>query len=894
VLLFLFPTRFRHAHASDVIGLFRDRYREAYRRFGTGGVVFFLARAVVDAIVHGAIERWCESRTETTGAPVRSSQAGRGSALGHDLRYALRSLRKSPGFTAVAILTLAIGIGANTAIFSVVNGVLLHPLPYENPEDLVAIYTYWKPESGREDPKYAVGSPEYFDYLDQQKSMESVAAVSTELLTIVEGDGDPEYVIAGYVSSSMFSVLKTPPLIGRTLVAEDDGAEPQPVFVLGYGLWQRRFGGDPGVVGQTLDIGLDRETGTQGLIVGVMPEGFAFPTPETELWTQLALDPARTWRGGHWFHMIARLAAGVTFEQAEAEMKSLMVTWTTVIPEHHTGHGLFVVPLLEDYVGDVRPALLMLLGAVGFVLLIACANVANLLSARGEGRRREMAVRNVLGAGRGRLVQQLLTESLILSALGGACGVVLAYLGIDLLLALKGGSLPRLELIGLDLRVLCFTLGVVLLTSLAFGLMPALQAAPRQLSHAIKAGSRTTTPGRERKIFRRSLIVTEVALALLLVIGAGLLTKSFRELLQVDLGIRTENLLIARISLPASDYTGAEAVLFYTRLREVLEALPGAESAAVISRPPLLTDRSSGRFHIEDRPDLTPGNTGFKASHMMVGEAAFETLGIRLQRGRLLNQTDRADGQLSVVIDEQMARIYWPGEDPIGQKIRFGRTDGPWHAIVGIVDNVKIDGLHIECPSFYHYHQQTATWGDHFARTMYVVVRTENKPTILADPLRETVRSLDSGLPITSISTMNDIVSRALARPRFLMTLLVVFAIVALILGAVGVYGVMSHGVMRRTNEIGIRIAFGARTSEIAGMVLREGVLLSMLGVSVGLAAAWATTRVLSGMLFQVSPTDPWTYMLVSMIMILVALSAAYLPARRATKVDPFVALRDE
>jgi predicted permease len=898
-----FPPTFRKAYGTDMCELFRDNYREAYRRAGAKGAVVCLARAVGGVIVQGPQERWQErSEKQAAKRPLSQPYAKRSRALSwfsgavrHDIRYALRNLRQSPSFSLVAVLTLAIGIGANTAIFSVVNGILLQPLPYEKPKDLVAIYTYFSPESGRDVPQYAVGSPEYFDYLVQNESMQSVAAISTELVTITAGDGDPEMVIGGYVSSSMFSVLKTPPLLGRTLIAEDDGATPTPVFVLGYGLWQRRFGGDPNVIGQVLEVGLELdEVGSSGKIVGVMPEGFAFPTSTTELWTQLPLDRARTWRGGHWFYMIARLAPEVRYEQAEAEMKTMMVNWAKAYPEHHTGHGLYMMPLLDDYVGEIRPALLLLLGAVGFVLLIACANVANLVMARGEARRREIAVRSALGAGRRRIVQLLLTESLILALAGGALGLALSHWGIDSLLALQGGSLPRIELIALDGRVLLYTFAVVILTSLLFGLIPALQAASSDLTCAFKVAGRTATAGRERMVFRRFLSVTEIALAILLVIGAGLMLKSFQQLLREDPGFRTENLLTARISLPSTEYSGERATAFFTRLTDELEALPGVYSATVASRPPLWTDRSRSRFHIEGRPDVTPGEAGFQASPVMSGCGLFETLGIPLKRGRLLDETDRPGAPLAVVIDTTMAERYWPGQDPIGQKIRFARTDGPWHTIVGIVGNARFDGLNKQYPTYYHAFEQTAARADFHARTMTVMVRAQGEPSALAGVFREKVRELDANLPISRMQTMDDILAGEFARPRFLMTLLGVFATAALVLGAIGVYGVMSHGVTQRTNEIGIRMALGAKRGEVSRMVLGQGALLALVGVLVGLGAAYGLTRVLSGFLYKVSTTDPWTFATVSIVMIAVGLLSSYVPARRATRIDPLEALRYE
>ena len=414
--------------------------------------------------------------------------------IAEDARYALRSMAQSPGFTSVAILTLAIGIGANSAIFSVVNGVLLNPLPYEKPDRLVAIYTYWTPESGYDFPEYAVGSPEYFDYKSQNQSMEVVAAVSTEPVTISAGDGDPELVYGAWVSSSMFAVLRSPPLHGRTLLPSDDGPDPPLVFVISHGLWQRRFGGDPDIIGTRIEVGLDIETATTtGEIVGVMPAGFDFPYDNIEMWAPLRLDPARVWRGGHWFYMIGRLAAGVSLEQAQAEMATLMEQWAITYPDHHVGHGLFMFPLLDDYVGDVRPALLVILGAVGFVLLISCANVASLLLARAESRRREIAVRCALGAGRGRLLQQFLTESVLLAVMGGLVGLAFAWWGVDALLAAAQGSVPRSGEVGLDFRVLGFTAAVALFASLVFGLMPALQVAWSNAAEAFKDG------GRDRK-----------------------------------------------------------------------------------------------------------------------------------------------------------------------------------------------------------------------------------------------------------------------------------------------------------------------------------------------------------------------------------------------------------
>ena len=816
------------------------------------------------------------------------------SSIPQDIRYGLRNLAKSPTFSAVAILTLAIGIAANTVIFSVVNGVLLDPLPYDQPEDLVAFYSYFTPESGYDFPQYAIGSPEYFDYIDQNRTMESVAAISTESLTITEGEGESEIVTAGYVSASMFAVLRTPPLLGRTLIPDDDGAQPQPVFVLSHDLWQRRFGGDSAVIGQRLEAGLDMEYESAGTIVGVMPEGFAFPTEDTEIWTQLPLDRARTWRGGHWFYMIGRLASGIDMEGAATEMKSLMDRWALEYPDHHVGHGLYLMPLLDDYVGNIRPALLLLFGAVGFVLLIACANVANLLLARAEGRRREIAIRGALGAGRRRLLQQLFTESLVLAVIGGAFGLLLAQFGIDALLKLEAGTIPRSSQVVIDNGVLLFVGGVVVLTTFVFGLLPAYRATSIDLSPTLKEAGQSTTAGRQRLHLRKVLVATEIALAVLLVVGAGLTVRSFWRLFNEEAGFQRDNLLIAQFSLPASQYPLERALDFYSQLVDRVEGLPGVESATTLSRPPILYDRSDNRFHVRGWPEAQSGPLCCTGSSVGVGKGAFSTLGISLIRGRLPDESASADAPPEVVVDQRLASQYWPGQDPIGEEIRFAATDGPWHTVVGIVGNVRYDGLDEENPTFYFAYKQWPEIVHFMLGSMSLVVRTAGDPNATAGPVRDLVRSLDPNLVIRRMMTMDEIVSSTVARPRFMMTTLAIFAAVALILGMIGVYGVISHGVAQRTHEIGIRIALGAGAGEVLTMVIRQGMLIVAIGAILGLAAAFATTRLMTGLLHEVSPTDPWTYAIVSITVVAVALLASYVPARRASRVDPIVALRVE
>ncbi len=811
-----------------------------------------------------------------------------------DLRHSLRRLKQSPGFSILTVLTLALGMGATTAIFSVVSGVLLEPLPYDEPENLVYINTYFLPESGFDFPEYAVGSPEYFDYRNATGSMEEVAAVSTESVTLTAGSGDPEVVRAGWVSPSMFTVLRAPPFLGRTLIEADGGAEPAAVTVLSYDLWQRRFGGDSAVVGTLVNLGVEvDERPVPSEIVGVMPPGFSHPGPGIQLWAPLPLDPTRTWRGGHWFTMIGRLATGVSYEEAESEMAAMMEQWAEIYPDHHVGHGLFMKPLLDHEVGDARATLLLLLGAVGFVLLIACANVASLLLARGEGRRREVAVRSALGAGRHRIMQELLTESFLLALLGGIVGLLLAWFGVQSLLALEPGNLPRLEGIGVDGRVLAFTAGAVILTTFLFGLMPALQEARSNPGDALREATQRTTVGSQRMRFRRGIVVAEVALSVLLVIGAGLMVRSFQNLLVEDPGFSAGNVLFARFSLPASQYTPEGAVEFFERLEEGVGGLPGTVGVAYTSRPPLLWHDQEGRFHIDGRPVAASAPMCCVGSPVGVSDNFHELLGIPLIRGRLFGpDDDLPDGPKVALVDEAAANRYWPGEDPIGQRIGFGRQeeDG-WIEVIGVVGSVAYDGPGLEFPTLYNPASQTP----HFAvRTRYLVVRTAGEPRIMVEGVRRVVRTLDPGQAVASTFTMEEIKGRSLARPRFILTLFGVFSGVALVLGAVGIYGVISYAVALRAGEIGIRRALGAEEGAVMGMVLKQGVGLTTVGLTLGLAGAAAGTRVLEGFLYGVSPTDPFTFVAVAAVILSVAVAAAFFPARRASGVDPLEALRVE
>jgi predicted permease len=816
-------------------------------------------------------------------------------SIGQDIRYGLRNLRQAPGFTIAAVLTLALGIGATTAIFSVVSGVIMRPLPFPESDRLVAINTRWTAESGYEWNRYPVGSPEYFDYIAQNRSMEAVGAVSTERLSFRPDGGDPRMVTAGAVSPSMFGTLRVPPMLGRTLVTEDGGADPAPVAVLSYDFWVREFGADSSVVGRTIELDWEREANdVASVVVGVMPPGFTFPDPDVELWAPLLLDPERVWRGGHWFSMIARLGPDTDYREAEAEMAGLMTRWRDDYPDHHRGHFLYMTPLLDDLVADVRPTLMLLLGAVGFVLLIACANVASLLLARGSYRRHEIAVRGALGAGRARLVRQLLTEALILAVIGGAVGVAVSVLGVDALLALDGGEIPRVGAVSLDARVLAFAGMVIALTTLLFGVLPAHQAVAASLSRAFSSGGRWATAGRERLQLRRPLVVVEVSLALLLVVGAGLMANSFWRTLNQDPGFETERLLSVRLTFPSARYSPEGKVDFMTRLVNRVEAMSGVEGAGFASRPPLLENRSETRFTIEGSPELRPGDEGPTGSMVMATRGFLDVLGVRAIRGRLFDATDDIDSPPATLIDEEMARRYWPNEDPIGRRIRFGMTDSEMRTIVGIVTPVRFDGLTLRAPTFYEPERQAVPLTTFHLGTLTLLVRTAGDPLELAGPVRDAVRELDPALPILSIRTMDDLVDRSVARPRFILTLLGLFALVALALGAIGIYGVLAQTVAHRTNEIGIRRALGAGVGEVQAMVVAQGMKLVGVGIILGLGASLALSRVLRGFLFEVSTTDPWTYGVVALGVAVVAAFATFLPARRATRIDPVEALRAE
>jgi putative ABC transport system permease protein len=807
-----------------------------------------------------------------------------------DLRYAVRTLLAKPGFTLVATMTLALGIGANTAIFSVVNGVLLKPLPYREPDRLVQ---FWETNPAKGWTQANVAPANYFDWQDQSTSFEEMAAymgsdTKAEGLSDLQltGDGEPERIKGLYVTGNIFSVLGAQPAMGRTLVEEETWLGKHRVVVISSGLWKRRFGSDPNIVGKTISLnGRDLE------IVGVMPEGFYLPSADVELWLPMGWERPQMamLRRPHFLRAIGRLNAGVTIAQAQEEMNGIAGRLEERYPQINRQMGVGVGPLHEWLVGDTRPALLTFLAAVGFVLLIACANVANLMLVRAAGRSREIAIRAALGAGRRRIVRQLLIESLLLGVVGGGFGLLVALWGKSLLLAINPGNIPRLDQVGLDAKVMTFTAAITVLTSIAFGLVPALQSSRLDLISTLKSGGEKGAVGPHRGRSGNALVVAEIALSFVLVIGAGLMLKSFVRLQQVDPGFQRDHLLTMNLSLPGVRYGDDQKVTaFYERLQDRLRSIGGVKSVGTTTTLALKGYRWTSDFTIEGR---SPDDFGREVRHKEISADYFETMGIPLVKGRFFNASDREGAAPVVIINSALARQYFAQSEPVGARVKFERPweDGMWRTIVGVIRDEKQDSLRAEPkPEFYQPVLQNAQ------SNMAVVVRTEGDPAAMVGAIRNEVRTLDAGLATYDIQTGESLVEQSLERDRFAMVLLAVFAGIAMLLAAVGIYGVMSYAVSQRTHEMGVRVALGARSRDVAALILGGGLKLAVAGVALGLVAAYGVTRLIGSLLFNVSATDPSTFVLVAGVLIAVTLAACYVPARRSSRVDPMVALKYE
>ncbi|HEX8774048.1 MAG TPA: ABC transporter permease [Pyrinomonadaceae bacterium] len=814
--------------------------------------------------------------------------------LWQDLRFGARMLVKNPGFTAVAVLTLALGIGANSAIFSVVNAALLEPLPYPNAEGLVMV---WGNFERLNMTRLGASAPEFADYKNQNKVFSEVAAYQTRTFNLINSD-EPERIGGARVSSSLFTMLGTQPLVGRTLLEEEDQAGH--VAVLSERLWQRRFHSDPALVGKS--IALDGESYT---VVGVMPRDFQFPlsepydTERADVWIPIAFNPEELGdRGRYSFRVIARLRPGVTLGQARSEMSALGQRLEQEYPGTYRGPKgedggwkVTVTTLQDEVVGGARVFLLMLLGVVGFVLLIACANIANLWLARATTRQREVTIRRALGASRARLIRQFMTESVMLSVLGGAAGLLLAMWGVELLIAAGPRGIPRLGEARLDVRVLGFTLGISVVTGLLFGLVPALQSSRLELSESMKESSKSATTSSAWQRLRAFLVVCEVAMALVLLIGAGLLIKSFWRLLDVDPGFNRHNVLTMQMSLSPSRYVEPkEKMNFYGQLLERVRTLPGIESASMTTALPLSGTTFGGPFSIEGRPLDMRG----KPPHAYVRTVApdyFRVMGITLIRGRDISNEDTDKSVPVVIINEAFARGFFAQGEAVGQRVKIGAPGSPrpWMLIIGVVKDVKSDGLDAEAtPEMY------VPYSQNVPASMTLVARTLSDATNSVWAVRNQVRALDKDQPVYNIRTMEQLLNQSIAQRRLNMMMLGAFSLVALLLATSGIFGLMAYTVAQRTHEIGIRMALGAQQRDILRLIFGQGMSLTMIGLGVGLVAAFGLTRVMASLLFGVSATDPLTFLGIALLLAVVALIACYIPARRALKVDPMIALRYE
>jgi putative ABC transport system permease protein len=803
-----------------------------------------------------------------------------------DLRYGVRMLLKSPGFTVVVVLALALGIGANTAIFSVVNAVLLRPLPFGEPDQLMMV---WGGVKSNAETRMVLSIPDIKDLREQSQLLEYIAPYNGSGTTLVNGE-DSERIFGANVTADLFPLLRVQPLMGRAFTREEDVPGGPAVVVISQSLWQRSFGSDPSIIGKEIKL-----AGKNTTVLGVMPADFSFPmqNQRSEYWQPLSASPsfvaAKDNRGSRSLRVIARLKPGVTRAQAESELAAIAARLESQYPDTNTGLSFNLRPLHEDIVGSVRPALLVILGAVGFVLLIACANVANLLLARASSRHKEMAIRTALGAGRWRIVRQLLTESVLLSVMGGALGLLLAMWGVDLLIAASPTDLPRVGEIGLDTHVLGFTALVSILTGLLFGVAPAWQSSKLDLNESLKEGGRGSTESLRRNRVRSLLVVSEVALSIVLLIGAGLLIRSFVKLLNTSPGFETRGVLIVDIPLSRSRYATEEQQAAFTRRAiERARELPGVASAAAMNIVPLSGDGRQSTFTVEGRP-VPPGQEP-DGEVTTVTPDYFRTMAIPLRSGRVFTEQDGKDTPSVVIISETLARRNFPGEDPIGKRLVLDDEKPPYE-IIGIVGDVRHEGLEKESyPGYYLSYYQAPE------RQVNLIVRaaTTADPVALQPAVRNMIKQIDKDQLIWEMKTMEQMRAESVARRRFNMLLLGIFASLALVLAAVGIYGVMSYSVTQRTHEIGIRIALGAQTRDVIGMVVRQGMTLALIGVGLGLAAAFVVTRIMTSLLFGVSPTDGVTFMLVAAGLSGIALVACLIPARRATRVDPMVALRYE
>jgi putative ABC transport system permease protein len=802
-----------------------------------------------------------------------------------DIRFGFRSLLKRPGATAIALVTLALGIGVNTAIFSAVDSILLRPLPLQDPERLVSVWEH-TPALGIQQNQAAPAN--FFDLRNQNSVFEALGAYGPLDINLT-GAGEPERLDGQLVSANVFAILGVAPALGRTFLPNEDQVGQEHVVVLSDALWQRRFNRDPSIINRNLTL-----NGESFTVVGIMPRGFFFPARETEAWVPWAMEPDQaSGRGDHYLALVARLKAGVTIERANADLAAIGQRLSIEYPRTNEGLGFIAHSLHRDYVGDLRLPMLILFGAVGLVLLIACANVANLLLAQATTRRREIAIRIALGARRWTIVRQLLVESLLLACGGALIGVLGALWGVQALAKLLPESLSKLQGVAIDTRVLLFTLGVSVLTAIVFGGLPALLASRTTPGATLSDVARDVAGGNSGRHVRRVLVVSEVALAVVLLVSAGLLIRSFQLLRKVEPGFNPENALTMRMVLPFPKYAKQETRrAFYDEVLRQVEETPGVEAAGMITFLPLSFSGMNFSFSVEGHSGPSDLNLPF-ALWRVVSPDYFRAMGIPLLRGRYFELHDSPESTPVVLINRRFAEQYWPAEDAIGKRLKVGPADSQnaWLTVVGVVGDVRQTGLYEQKLEFYvPYMQERRS----FMAPRDLVVRTKAEPGVIAAAVRKAVWAVDKDQPVSNVRTLDEVFSAAISQERFQALMLGLFAALALVLACVGLYGVISYSVVQRTHEIGVRMALGARPVDVLRLVIRQGMLLTFAGLVLGVVAGTFVTRVLTDMLFGVTPRDPLTFVGVPVLLLGVAFLACYIPARRATRIDPLIALRYE
>lgn len=806
--------------------------------------------------------------------------------LYQDIRYGLRTMIKKPSFTVVAVITLALGIGANTAIFSLISAVLVRPLNYFQPERLVMV---WEDETAAGFPRDTPAAANYADWKSQNQSFADMAAVDQRTYDLTS-DGEPEKLYAMGVTNNFFSLLGASPALGRSLTPEDDRPGANKVVVISHGLWQNRFGGEQSIIGKNILLDGDQYT-----VIGVMPQGFQFEVPNINLWTPMAFTPEQLAnRGRHYLEVVARLKPNVTVAQANADIQAITHRIAAAYPDEAEGMSAAVVPLHEQLTGNVRRPLMILLVAVGFVLLIACANIAGVLLSRAAARKREIAVRVALGASRWRIVRQLLTESALLGSVGGLLGLLVALWSLAFLQQLIPSGMREMVALKLDLPVLGFTLLVSLLAGLILGLAPALQASKTNLNQSLKEGSGRTGFGVGQRWLRSTFVVLQVALAMVLLVGAGLLIQTLSKLRGQYSELRPEQVLTLQTQLAANRYNEhSKKAAFYDQVLARVKNLPGVIAAGYTGSVPLEWKGGANGLSLEGR-QAEPG-VAWNASHRQVSSDYFQAIGIALRQGRFFNERDNENAMPVAIINETMARQYWPGQDTLGKRFKVGSVDSPapWLTIVGVVADVRQKGADAPVKAeMYIPYRQGEPYS--FFSPRALVIRSTAAPMSLVPAVRQAIHEIDPYQPLSNIRTMDEVLNRETAQRRLEMTLLTVFAALALLLSALGIYGVLSYFVVQHTPEIGVRMALGAQQRDVLRLVLGKGMRLALIGVAIGLVGAFALTRLMESLLFEVKASDPLTFVLIALLLTLVALMACLIPARRAMKVDPMVALRYE